>query len=54
VKGDGPGKTILLIAGIIGGFLAGFIVGAGFAILAGLFGHPVIRSYFRKSPAAAA
>ncbi|MGO8024580.1 GumC family protein [Rhizobium leguminosarum] len=54
VKADGPGKKILLVAGIIGGFLAGFVVGAGFAILAGLFGHPVIRSYFRKSPAAAA
>lgn len=54
VKGDGPGKTILLVAGVIGGFLAGFVIGAGFAILAGLFGHPVIRNYFRKSPAAAA
>lgn len=54
VKADGPGKKILLVAGIIGGFLAGFVVGAGFAILAGLFGHPVIRSYFRKSSAAAA
>ncbi|AHG47699.1 sugar transporter [Rhizobium leguminosarum bv. trifolii CB782] len=54
VKADGPGKKILLVAGIIGGFLAGFVVGAGFAILAGLFGHPVVRSYFRKPPAAAA
>ncbi|MBX5220308.1 GumC family protein [Rhizobium sp. NLR8a] len=54
VKADGPGKKILMVAGVIGGFLAGFFLGAAFAILAGLFGHPVIRGYFRKSPAAAA
>ncbi|MBX5225775.1 GumC family protein [Rhizobium sp. NLR9b] len=54
VKADGPGKKILLVAGIVGGLLAGFFIGAAFAILAGLFGHPVIRGYFRKSPAAAA
>ncbi|MGG7578070.1 GumC family protein [Rhizobium sp. Nf11,1] len=54
VKADGPGKKILMVAGIIGGFLAGFFLGAAFAILAGLFGHPIIRGYFRKSPAAAA
>jgi uncharacterized protein involved in exopolysaccharide biosynthesis len=54
VKPDGPGKKILLIAGIIGGALAGFFLGAAFAILAGLFGHPVIRSYFKRSPARAA
>ena len=54
VKPDGPGKKILLVAGIIGGALAGFFLGAAFAILAGLFGHPVIRSYFKRSPARAA
>ncbi|QSY94582.1 GumC family protein [Rhizobium bangladeshense] len=54
VKADGPGKKILMVAGIIGGFLAGFFLGAAFAILAGLFGHPVIRGYFRKSRPAAA
>ncbi|WP_064711824.1 GumC family protein [Rhizobium bangladeshense] len=54
VKADGPGKKILMVAGIIGGFLAGFFLGAAFTILAGLFGHPVIRGYFRKSPATAA
>ncbi|MDO3433249.1 GumC family protein [Rhizobium sp. CBN3] len=54
VKADGPGKKILMVAGIIGGFLAGFFLGAAIAILVGLFGHPVIGGYFRKSPAAAA
>ncbi|MBB3655865.1 uncharacterized protein involved in exopolysaccharide biosynthesis [Rhizobium sp. BK650] len=48
VKPDGPSKKIIVVAGIIGGLLAGFAAGAGFAILASLFSHPVIRSYFRK------
>ncbi len=47
-KPDGPGKKILLIAGVIGGLFAGFAAGAGFAILASLFVHPVIRGYFRR------
>ncbi len=54
VKADGPSKKIIMVAGVIGGLLAGFAVGAGFAILAGLFSHPVIRSYFRKPARASA
>lgn len=48
VKADGPGKKMLLIAGVIGGFLAGFAAGAGFAVLASLLAHPVIRGYIRR------
>ena len=40
--------------GLSGGLLAGFAVGAGFAILAGLFSHPTVRSYFRKPVPASA
>jgi uncharacterized protein involved in exopolysaccharide biosynthesis len=54
VKADGPSKKIIVVAGIIGGMLAGFAVGAGFAILAGLFSHPVVKSYFRKPVRASA
>ncbi|KQV84432.1 GumC family protein [Rhizobium sp. Root1220] len=48
VKADGPAKKVILVAGIIGGFFAGFTAGAAFAILAGLVAHPVIRSYLRR------
>ena len=48
LKANGPGKTALLIAGVIGGLFAGFLLGAGFAILASLFAHPTVRGYFRK------
>lgn len=48
LKANGPGKKTLLIAGIIGGFFAGFLLAAGFAILAALTAHPTIRGYFRK------
>ncbi|MBB3965178.1 GumC family protein [Rhizobium metallidurans] len=49
LKANGPGRTALLIAGVIGGMLAGFLVGSGFAILASLAAHPTVRGYFRKS-----
>lgn len=49
LKANGPGRTALLIAGVIGGLLAGFLAGAGFAILASLAAHPTVRGYFRKS-----
>ncbi len=48
VKADGPGKKMLLIAGVIGGFLAGFAAGAGFAVLASLLAHPAVRAYTRR------
>lgn len=47
VKPDGPGRSVLMMAGLMGGLFAGFGLGAAFAILASLFRHPVIRSYFR-------
>ena len=59
VKADGPGKKILMVAGIIGGFLAGFFLGAAFAILAlisakrssTVIGHLSIRPLPRASGA---
>jgi uncharacterized protein involved in exopolysaccharide biosynthesis len=48
VKADGPGRKMLLVAGVIGGFLAGFAAGAGFAILASILAHPVVRGYIRR------
>lgn len=48
VKADGPSKKVMLIAGLLGGLFAGFAIGAGFAILASLFSHPVVRSYIRR------
>ncbi|MEZ2132878.1 MULTISPECIES: GumC family protein [unclassified Sinorhizobium] len=47
VKPDGPGRSVLMIAGLMGGLFAGFGFGAVFAVFASLFRHPVIRSYFR-------
>ncbi|MDM9619543.1 GumC family protein [Rhizobium sp. S96] len=48
IKPNGPSKKMFLVAGAIGGLLAGFAAGVGFAILASLITHPVIRGYFRK------
>jgi uncharacterized protein involved in exopolysaccharide biosynthesis len=54
VKADGAGRKVLFVAGLVGGLFAGFAAGAALAILAGLAGHPVVRSYFRRPPAATA
>ncbi|WP_162009419.1 GumC family protein [Labrenzia sp. CE80] len=43
---DGPGRSVLLIAGAFGGAVLGFGLGLAVAILRRISRHPVIRSYF--------
>ena len=45
---DGPSRKVMMVAGLIAGALFGMGLGAVFAILAGLFRHPVIRGYLGK------
>ncbi len=44
---DGPGTKMLLIAGVVGGTILGFGLGAAFAIVRGLFSHPLVRTALR-------
>ena len=48
LKADGPGRKVMMVAGLIAGALFGAGLGMAFAILLGLFRHPVIRSYLTK------
>ncbi|MGM4983297.1 MULTISPECIES: GumC family protein [Rhizobium] len=45
---DGPARKVMMIAGLIAGAMFGAGLGMTFAILLGLFRHPVIRSYLAK------
>jgi len=48
LKADGPSRKVMMIAGLIAGAMFGAGLGMAFAILLGLFRHPVIRGYFGK------
>ena len=48
LKADGQSRKVMIVAGIIAGALLGFGLGAVLAILARLFRHPLVRSYFAK------
>ena len=45
---DGPSRKVMMVAGLIAGALLGMGLGMAFAILTGLFRHPVIRGYLGK------
>ncbi|MDL2400130.1 GumC family protein [Rhizobium mayense] len=45
---DGPSRKVMMVAGLIAGAVFGIGLGAAFAILAGLFRHPVVRGYLGK------
>lgn len=49
ITADGPGRTILSLAGGIGGGMLGFGIGLAIAITRRLVKHPVVRSYFAFS-----
>lgn len=48
LKADGPSRKVMMVAGLIAGAILGAGLGMAFAVLLGLFRHPVIRSYFGK------
>ncbi|WP_145323381.1 MULTISPECIES: GumC family protein [unclassified Rhizobium] len=48
LKADGPSRKVMMVAGLIAGAIFGAGLGMAFAVLLGLFRHPVIRSYFGK------
>ncbi|MFT4180990.1 MAG: GumC family protein [Rhizobium sp.] len=45
---DGPSRKVMMIAGLIAGAVFGMGLGMVFAILAGLFRHPLVRGYLGK------
>lgn len=45
-RANGPGRSVLLVAGVIGGAFFGFGAGLFFAIMRRLVRHPLVRSYF--------
>ena len=45
---DGPSRKVMMVAGLIAGALFGMGLGMAFAVLIGLFRHPVIRGYLGK------
>jgi uncharacterized protein involved in exopolysaccharide biosynthesis len=48
LKADGPSRKVMMVAGLIAGAMFGAGLGMAFAILLGLFRHPVIRGYFGR------
>ncbi len=48
LKADGPSRKVMMVAGLIAGAIFGAGLGMAFAVLLGLFRHPVIRGYFGK------
>ncbi|MFK0162620.1 GumC family protein [Rhizobium sp. NPDC090279] len=48
LKPDGPSRKVMMVAGLIAGAMFGAGLGMAFAILLGLFRHPVIRGYFAR------
>jgi len=45
---DGPSRKVMMVAGLIAGAIFGAGIGMAFAILLGLFRHPVVRSYLGR------
>jgi len=45
---DGPSRKVMMVAGFIAGAIFGAGIGMAFAILLGLFRHPIVRSYLGK------
>lgn len=45
-RANGPGRSVLLVAGVIGGAFFGFGAGLFFVIMRRLVRHPLVRSYF--------
>jgi len=45
---DGPSRKVMMVAGLIAGAIFGAGIGMVFAVLLGLFRHPVVRSYLGK------
>lgn len=48
LKADGPSRKVMMVAGLIAGAMFGAGLGMAFAVLLGLFRHPIIRAYFGK------
>ncbi len=48
LKADGPSRKVMMVAGLIAGAMFGAGIGMVFAVLLGLFRHPIIRGYFGK------
>jgi uncharacterized protein involved in exopolysaccharide biosynthesis len=48
LKADGPGRKVMMVAGLIAGALFGFGLGMMLAIIGSIFRHPVIRGYLSK------
>jgi uncharacterized protein involved in exopolysaccharide biosynthesis len=48
LKADGPGRKIMMVAGLIAGCLFGIGLGMAIAVVASLFRHPVVRGYLSK------
>ncbi|MBB3612064.1 GumC family protein [Rhizobium sp. BK602] len=45
---DGPSRKVMMVAGLIAGAVFGMGLGMAFAVFAGLFRHPLVRTYLGK------